>query len=90
MRKHFLTTHRTGLAVAASALGRLRHRSAPEAFVITSQPYLNAIDYMRCSKFFLIWMGRSAAELREVRRYGIGPEAGDYSNPTNSARILLN
>ena len=25
--------------------------------VITSPPYLNAIDYLRCSKFSLVWMG---------------------------------
>ena len=25
--------------------------------VVTSPPYLNAIDYLRCSKFSLVWMG---------------------------------
>ena len=27
--------------------------------VVTSPPYLNAIDYLRCSKFSLVWMGYS-------------------------------
>ena len=32
--------------------------------VITSPPYLNAIDYLRCSKFSLVWMGYTVSELR--------------------------
>ena len=35
--------------------------------VLTSPPYLNAIDYFRCSKFSLIWMGYSIRELRQAR-----------------------
>jgi tRNA G10 N-methylase Trm11 len=46
--------------------------------VLTSPPYLNAIDYMRCSKFSLIWMGKNAAEIRAIRRDGIGTEVGQY------------
>src|SRR6266566_3459117 len=43
--------------------------------VLTSPPYLNAIDYMRCSKFSLVWMGYSVNELREIRRESVGTEA---------------
>jgi hypothetical protein len=36
---------------------KLSHwKGAPVDFVITSPPYLNAIDYVRCSKFTLVWM----------------------------------
>ena len=44
--------------------------------VLTSPPYLNAIDYLRCSKFSLIWMGYSIWELRGVRSVAVGTEVG--------------
>ena len=34
--------------------------------VVTSPPYLNAIDYMRGHKFALIWLGYSIPELRAI------------------------
>lgn len=43
--------------------------------VLTSPPYLNAIDYMRCSKFSLVWMGYRVGELRQIRRESVGTEA---------------
>jgi SAM-dependent methyltransferase len=42
--------------------------------VLTSPPYLNAIDYMRCSKFSLVWMGHSLAELCQLRSISVGSE----------------
>ncbi len=44
--------------------------------VLTSPPYLNAIDYMRCSKFSLVWMGHNVSELRAIRGDGVGAEQG--------------
>lgn len=44
--------------------------------VFTSPPYLNAIDYLRCSKFSLVWMGYSIRELRSIRSASIGAEVG--------------
>ena len=44
--------------------------------VITSPPYLNAIDYMRGHKFSLIWMGYTIPELREIRANSVGTERG--------------
>lgn len=52
--------------------------------VITSPPYLNAIDYLRCSKFSLVWMGYSIGELREVRRKNVGTEASNGADPASS------
>jgi DNA modification methylase len=43
--------------------------------VLTSPPYLNAIDYMRCSKFSLVWMGHNVDELRQIREQSVGTEA---------------
>ena len=42
--------------------------------VITSPPYLNAIDYIRGHKFSLIWMGHSIEKLRAVRATNVGTE----------------
>lgn len=42
--------------------------------VLTSPPYLNAIDYMRCSKFSLVWMGYNVSELRKIRGESVGAE----------------
>lgn len=42
--------------------------------VLTSPPYLNAIDYIRCSKFSLIWTGYNVSELRSLRSESIGAE----------------
>ena len=47
--------------------------------VLTSPPYLNAIDYIRCSKFSLVWMGYSIAALRAIRSGSVGTEVGLYS-----------
>jgi SAM-dependent methyltransferase len=42
--------------------------------VITSPPYLNAIDYIRGHKFSLIWMGYSLERLRAIRATNVGTE----------------
>jgi SAM-dependent methyltransferase len=42
--------------------------------VLTSPPYLNAIDYMRCSKFSLVWMGYPVSNLRQIRGDSVGAE----------------
>lgn len=52
---------------------RLHNKSVD--LVLTSPPYLNAIDYMRCSKFSLVWMGHDTEELRLTRSASIGSEA---------------
>jgi hypothetical protein len=49
-------------------------RSSVDA-VITSPPYLNAIDYMRGHRLALIWMGWELDDLAAVRSVSIGAEA---------------
>lgn len=42
--------------------------------VITSPPYLNAIDYMRGHRMSLVWFGYCVSELRAIRSESIGSE----------------
>lgn len=42
--------------------------------IITSPPYLNAIDYMRGHRLSLVWLGYPLSELRDVRSTSIGSE----------------
>jgi SAM-dependent methyltransferase len=49
--------------------------------VITSPPYLNAIDYLRGHKLSLVWMQHSIGELRRLRSTSIGTEAGAGRRP---------
>jgi len=42
--------------------------------VITSPPYLNAIDYLRGHKLALVWLGYSIPMLRDIRAGSIGTE----------------
>ncbi len=44
--------------------------------VLTSPPYLNAIDYLRAHRFSLVWMGHSMEALRELRATMVGTERG--------------
>ena len=55
--------------------------------VITSPPYLNAIDYIRCNKFSLIWLGYQISTLRTIRAGNIGTEiALPYGLKTDEIR----
>lgn len=42
--------------------------------IITSPPYLNAIDYLRGHRMSLIWFGHTIPELRNIRSNSIGAE----------------
>ena len=42
--------------------------------VLTSPPYLNAIDYLRGHRLALVWLGKSLRELRCIRSDSIGAE----------------
>ena len=60
--------------------------------VFTSPPYLNAIDYIRCSKFSLVWMGYSVGLLRSIRASSIGSEVslpcvGSSTEPVALSRL---
>jgi len=57
--------------------------------IITSPPYLNAIDYMRGHKFSLIWLGYDLATLRSIRSTAIGSEASLRSGDHEEFEELL-
>lgn len=42
--------------------------------VLTSPPYLNAIDYLRGHRLSLVWLGYRIGELRSIRSNSIGAE----------------
>jgi SAM-dependent methyltransferase len=44
--------------------------------VLTSPPYLNAIDYMRGHRLSLVWLGYRLSDLRSIRSSAIGAERG--------------
>jgi SAM-dependent methyltransferase len=57
--------------------GDARRLSLPDSsidLVMTSPPYLNAIDYLRGHKFSLVWMGHAVEALREIRATNVGTE----------------
>jgi DNA modification methylase len=62
-------------AVTRGDARRLEVESASIDLVLTSPPYLNGIDYLRCSKFSLVWMGYTVEELRDIRAVSVGAEA---------------
>jgi SAM-dependent methyltransferase len=51
--------------------------------VITSPPYLNAIDYLRGHKLSLVWMGHKIEEIRNLRSGNIGTECSNQSALAN-------
>ena len=53
---------------------RLPIRTGTVDYVITSPPYLNAIDYLRGHKFSLVWMGHRVGKIRKLRSTNVGAE----------------
>lgn len=77
-------THTEQRGVAEIAVGDARQLPTIETssvdVVITSPPYLNAIDYLRTSKFSLVWMGHGISNLRTIRSRSIGSEVSAGAN----------
>ena len=59
--------------------------------VITSPPYLNAIDYLRGHRLSLVWLGYRLSDLRALRSKSIGAErsASTEISATALNRLLL-
>lgn len=51
--------------------------------IITSPPYLNAIDYMRGHKLALVWLGYSIPFLRNIRSGAVGTEKAGIKGATD-------
>lgn len=56
----------------ARRMGRISDQSID--CIITSPPYLNAIDYMRGHKLSLVWLGHDVGSLRNIRSRAVGAE----------------
>jgi SAM-dependent methyltransferase len=57
--------------------------------VITSPPYLNAIDYIRGHKLSLVWMGYTITKLRNLRSTNIGTETVTKSQDDKAATATM-
>lgn len=44
--------------------------------VITSPPYLNALDYLRGHRLSLVWLGYTVSQIRKLRSDSVGSERG--------------
>ncbi len=58
--------------------------------VITSPPYLNAIDYMRGHKLALVWLGYTIPFLRNIRSSAVGTENAGIKVTTDAMTALEN
>lgn len=78
---------------AATAIGDSRNLCAVADesidLVITSPPYLNAIDYLRGHKLALIWMGYDIPTLRTIRSNSIGAERALDSRASDQAAKIV-
>lgn len=85
-----LTDHHIAQA-ATVQLGDARSITLPTHSVdciLSSPPYLNAIDYMRGHRLSLVWLGYSLQQLRAIRSDTIGAErAGTHADENAVARI---
>jgi DNA modification methylase len=76
------------VANAAVQLGDARSLSsvatASVDAVITSPPYLNAIDYLRGHRLSLVWLGYQIGTLRAIRAASIGSERAPDVEADNS------
>lgn len=56
--------------------------------IITSPPYLNAIDYLRGHRLALVWFGYRLSELRKIRSDSIGTECQGTTNELATYAVL--
>lgn len=73
-------------------LGDARHLpidlSSTVDLVVTSPPYLNAIDYLRGHRMSLVWLGHQMGQLREIRGTSVGSERGLRSEAAELSHVV--
>ncbi len=57
-------------------------------YVLTSPPYLNAIDYLRGHKLALVWFGYKISDLRNIRSSLVGAEKA-LKKPEEDQKIIF-
>jgi SAM-dependent methyltransferase len=70
----------------ARQMGQVRNGSVDA--VVTSPPYLNAIDYLRGHRLSLVWLGHTLSSLRPVRAGSIGSEVSRHAKVDNLEDLL--
>lgn len=83
---------------ATASLGDARSLSHMPAssidLVVTSPPYLNALDYLRGHKLALVWLGHTIPELRHRRSTSIGserlPDEASSAEVTHMVEVIEN
>lgn len=55
--------------------------------VVTSPPYLNAIDYIRGHRLSLVWLGHQVGDLKAIRSDSIGAERSPNRNADGSTNL---
>ncbi len=63
----------------ARRMGRIQSNYVDS--IVTSPPYLNAIDYLRGHKLSLVWLGYSISDLKKLRARSVGAEVSDKRKP---------
>jgi tRNA G10 N-methylase Trm11 len=63
-----------GALVRQGDVRRLDLKNQSVDAVMTSPPYLNAIDYLRGHRMSLVWLGHRLTDLRDIRSASIGAE----------------
>ena len=56
--------------------------------IVSSPPYLNAIDYLRGHKLSLVWLGYTIPQIRRMRSNSVGAERAS-EEATNSVQSIL-
>lgn len=69
---------------------RLPVESNSVDMIITSPPYLNAIDYLRGHKLSLVWMGYRIKDIRRLRSENIGSEISHDSRSEGAIAAAIN
>jgi len=64
-------------------------RDESVSLIITSPPYLNALDYMRSHKMSLVWLGYKIDELGNVRSNSVGVEKAPDSRADFELAVQL-
>jgi hypothetical protein len=78
----------SGASVKLGDARRLDLRDATVDAVMTSPPYLNAIDYLRGHRMSLVWLGHRLKPLRDIRSSSIGAERGADENSQESETVV--
>lgn len=72
----------------ARKIGRIKDSSID--CIVTSPPYLNAIDYIRGHRLSLVWLGYSLSNLRKIRSRSVGTEVSENRSADENLQKFLN